>query len=213
MSTYFFPNIKRATKYDKKADESYHPYKYYLTQISTDCQNRCVYCDVMLGEIGHEGFHLDHFRPQKTFPELIDNPSNLVIACAKCNRWKSSHWPIDAAQKVSHNGLYGFIEPFETNRTQYFQVELNGELSHLKGPSQYMINLLHLNRPSRVLVRRNRLLSCKIDDLLNAAGELVVHARDLFVQGQSFEKAFEILDLAKNTIDQIQLLRGELNKT
>jgi hypothetical protein len=211
MSPSFFPNITRTETYETKDDGSYYSYSYYRMQVSTDCQQRCVYCDAMINEIGHEGFNLDHFRPQEIFPELSDSPENLVIACSKCNRWKSSHWPIDKNSKESHDGFVGFVEPFKHNRQEYFNVENCGTITAVKGPSEYIVKLLHLNRPSRILIRRNRLLSCRIDDLLKLADFTIDEATALLKKGQPRAEVIEMLERARSAITEIKLIKDSIS--
>src|SRR6516225_5444715 len=110
----FFPILTRRGVYSVKADGSFYVYSHYKTEISEDCQHRCVYCDVTANEVGgHEAMQLDHFRPE-SFPEfesLINDPRNLHYACGRCNLWKSDWWPARGSD-ATHNGTEGFVDPF-----------------------------------------------------------------------------------------------------
>ncbi|MBH4380569.1 hypothetical protein D9M68_333840 [compost metagenome] len=211
MKHLFFPRITRTQNYRTKTCGAFYGYSTYREAIHTDCQNRCVYCDVTLEENGHEGFALDHFRPQEQFPELRDNPNNLIIACGKCNRSKSSHWPAGTNTTATHDGVVGFIDPFECDRHQYFQVEPAGTLSPLQGPSTYLIELLGLNRASRILVRKHRILDDKITGLISMAEESIDCALSLLEKGQETELAIQKLNAAKAAIASIKEIRNEIH--
>ncbi|HCF6874122.1 TPA: HNH endonuclease [Pseudomonas aeruginosa] len=210
MKDLFFPIIFRAEAYKVKACGAYYAYAAYREQIHADCQNRCVYCDIRIEENGHEGFALDHFRPQEVFPDLRDTPTNLVIACGKCNRNKSSHWPVGKDADATHDGLVGFIDPFECDRHQYFQMEPAGALTPLQGPSAYLIKLLGLNRPSRVVVRRHRMLDARIGALIILAEKSITDAISLLEEGGERAHALDTLRVAKAAVESVRRIRNEI---
>lgn len=212
MKTLFFPRIIRCKNYEKKPNDDYYSYDYYRNQISIDCQNRCVYCDVSLSEIGHEGFALDHFRPQEKFPALKNDPNNLVISCAKCNRYKSAHWPLDIANLDSHNNVVGFIEPFDYDRHDFFNISETGTLTALQGPSTYLINLLSLNRPSRILVRKKRILQSRINIIFDAAEKILTEISPMIEDKQITDEVIDKFRLAKTALSAIQAARIEIAK-
>lgn len=155
----FYPILIRRPCYSKKIDGSYYAdYHHYTEEIKEDCQERCVYCDALLSEHGNEGFHIDHFRPYVHFAGLKSDPNNLVLACSKCNIWKSKNWPTDMYFHVhaSHDGTTGFIDPFLDQLSNYFKVEQSGKLLTTGSVAKYMLELLHLNRESRIQLRRKR---------------------------------------------------------
>ncbi len=153
----FFPLLKRRGKYFGKGKGRKPQYGDFQAEIEEDCQKRCVYCDIQLSEHGYEGMQLDHFRPQIRFPDLKDDPTNLLLACPKCNRLKWHHWPGDHASKEhSHSGSIGFVDPFEVDRLDYFEVKATGELTPRMPPAAYMLDLLKLNRKARTQIRRLR---------------------------------------------------------
>lgn len=170
MPDLFFPKLVRRKKYSGSGAGS--KYTDFHAEIEADCDKRCVYCDAALGEIGFEGMQLDHFRPQKHFPTLVHEPTNLVLGCAKCNRSKWYHWP--SAKTIgapSHDGQAGFIDPFHEDRLDFFRVKADGEIECLKGPATYIVNLLKLNRKARVQVRRMRLIRKELETLTHESVE------------------------------------------
>ena len=176
-----FPELARRSEYKKKRDGTYYAYREYHTEISEDCQHRCVYCDARLNEIGGEGMHLDHFRPQKHFPELESTPENLVLACSRCNYLKSDWWPEKTGN--SNNGQHGFIDPFDKDKSSYFEVDSKGEILAKKAPSGYVIDLLSLNRPSRMNIRRRRILVHRarlvVDEIIRELSDLPKQAPEV----------------------------------
>jgi hypothetical protein len=156
----FFPTLTRRGAYSVKADGGFYIYSHYKTEISEDCQHRCVYCDATADEVGgHEAMQLDHFRPE-SFPEfenLINDPRNLHYACGRCNLWKSDWWPARGSN-ATHNGTEGFVDPFIENRQGYFQVDGDGYIHPLRAPAGYMIRLLRLDREFLRKLRELRIL-------------------------------------------------------
>lgn len=203
----FLPRLSRPEKYDVKKCGNFYGYAHYHDQISKDCQSRCVYCDVRIDENGNEGFALDHFRPQEKFPNLKNVPGNLVISCAKCNRSKSAHWPISVDLEFTHNDIVGFVDPFLDDRLSFFSVASNGEFLARRGPSEYLIKLLGLNRPSRVSIRRNRMLNLRVDELLALAENTICEIVD---DGLTNDESLVKLKFAKEIIANIRQLRAEM---
>lgn len=202
----FYPALKRRDNYQKKADGNFYRYAYYRDAIQEDCQNRCVYCDVMLQEHAYEGMHLDHFRPQHYFKNLANDPNNLVLACPNCNALKTNHWPCDRVNPVSpcHNNNVGFIDPFSDKMSYYFFVNSDGTLVPMRKPADYIIELLKLNRQARVLLRKRRLqlalasnfhkvLSTQLDRLIDALIEQKIDKKTAQEKRQKIISAMEIV--------------------
>lgn len=164
----FFPRIVRRHDYDRREDDQYYAdYARYRDAIMEDCQFRCVYCDVALAECGLEGFHLDHFRPQHVFPDMRNSPFNLVLACPACNTAKSKDWPED------EQGSACYIDPFEHDRREFFQVNDGGEIVALREEAEYSVVALKLNRLTRVHLRRRRLLNQREQELFDRINEKI----------------------------------------
>ena len=161
----FFPTLGPRSSYRTKSDGTYLVYTSYRGEIEADCKQRCVYCDIKNEEHGYEGFVLDHFRPQAHFSSLANDPNNLVLSCPVCNRLKSNHWPLDPTIPDSYQGMVGFLDPFNHDRSQYFNIEPDGRLVPLQPPAQYLEKILKLNRASRLRVRERRILRAELRNL------------------------------------------------
>jgi len=176
----FYPNLTRRAKYKTTAaGKNFSTYSTYRDEIFEDSEYRCAYCDITNDELGGEGFQLDHFRPVKRFPLLKSEPTNLVCSCPKCNRYKSDHWP-------SLHPKVCFIEPFEVNRNQSFQIAQSGIISHAADrKAVYKIRLLDLNRPSRIQIRRKRFVKKRIRDLFDLLGEKIDRINEILSDSKS----------------------------
>ena len=163
VDSLFFPKLKRREQYHTNKNGKYHAnYREYRQEIRQDCLGRCVYCDLHENEMrGQTVMEIDHFRPRGKFPELVNNPHNLVWSCANCNRQKSDHWPA-LGTNDTFVGNKGFIDPFVENRSDYFKVQSDGSIIPLKSPAEYMEKLLALNRS---VPKRKRQLRYKAHEL------------------------------------------------
>lgn len=156
----FYPDLNRRKIYSTRENGSNYSYSHYLNEITEDCQSRCVYCDITIDEHGGEGMQLDHFKPKKHFSSLSNTPENLVLACPKCNRLKSDHWPIDI-----NCGLFGFLDPFTPNRCEWYEIDSYGRIHHTNLATAIKIAILNLNRPARIQIRRKRIIEKRINNL------------------------------------------------
>jgi hypothetical protein len=168
----FFGTLTRRAGGYSSNDGKFYSYAYFRQkfqiEIAEDCRERCVYCDTHENAFGgRECMEIDHFRPYTVvgFEHLEDDPTNFHHACPRCNRLKSDWWPSTAAT-ASHDGDFGFIDPFQEDRADYFEVNPNGELLAKKGPAEYLIELLALNRPFLRRLREYRMFIEAVDSWL-----------------------------------------------
>ena len=138
-----FPKLVRRSPYPTKSR-----YREYRSEIRDDCQCRCVYCNIHHDDIGgEEVMTIDHFRPKDKYPQLENDPTNLLWACHTCNHQKDNDWP---AYQHNNGTIYqkrGYIDPFATDRDTYFVIHTDsGEIHPRQPPAAYMIKKLNLNR-------------------------------------------------------------------
>ena len=73
----------------------------YKLLLREDFKYMCAYCLLHEGQEqlggGFQYFQIDHFRPVKFFPALINVYDNLYYACHWCNQAKSDTWPSETA--------------------------------------------------------------------------------------------------------------------
>ena len=163
----FYPELTRRAEYSIKSDSSYYIYSYYYREIEEDCKSRCIYCDAKKHELGGDKLQLDHFRPQQLFSDKKNDPNNLVLSCPKCNRLKSQNWPFspDSDIKESHNSEVGFIDPFVESQIEFYSIDATGGITSKKAPAEYLIKLLKLDRESRTLLRKRRIILEQMSDI------------------------------------------------
>lgn len=157
-------------------------------------------------------FHIDHFRPQKHFPHLENQATNLVWACCRCNLLKRDYWPaLKLGEHETIDGLCGYIDPFEVDRNEYFQVTDNGELEGLKAPSKYLIERLALNRPFLRLNRLRRSMALRTWMRLEAK-EYSVREKKYYAQKRlescedNSERAADLKELIDSYDDYLALI-------
>lgn len=69
-------------------------YKSYKPRLRVEFLYRCAYCETREPEIGgSESYHIDHYKPKKQFPNLINAYENLIYSCRDCNIYKGDYWP------------------------------------------------------------------------------------------------------------------------
>jgi hypothetical protein len=171
-------------------------YRRYRSEIREDCIHRCVYCDCPEDLIGGDPMmELDHFRPQKHYPDLHDDPTNLVYSCRSCNNKKRADWPAGADVAVTHMAGEGYLDVFTVERRNYLCIADSGELQALQGPATYLIRRLALNRPLMRHLRRRAILQ---DALQTRLATLIdkIEKRIAMAQQQDkplFEEILEVL--------------------
>jgi len=90
-------------------------YKKYKNQLREKFSYSCAYCEAQEPELGGAsiGFSIDHYKPKKKFPDLIDQYENLVYSCLTCNRFKYQYWPNLVQEYRGHIVLHPFIHNIE----------------------------------------------------------------------------------------------------
>lgn len=124
----------------------YAQYKEYKPHLKKEFGGRCVYCRKTDLHQDKGSFHVEHYKPKRQFPELINEYSNLFYACASCNRYKGNYWSDDKLKQalnpcyhvMSHNLV--FLKELVAGRTS--QGEFN-------------IELLRLNNDESILYRKD----------------------------------------------------------
>jgi uncharacterized protein (TIGR02646 family) len=143
-------------------------YSLYRDDLKKDFSNACGYCGDDDERADRSTFHIDHFAPQKHFPKLKLEYSNLVYACRFCNVSKSDHWVgIDA--KIPNNGAEGFIDPCSEDYSVHLGRDSGGCIVAKTPLGRYIIRRLNLNLMRHELLwraRRARALRDKIQALI-----------------------------------------------
>lgn len=144
----------------RKPYAAFSNYRHYKSRLREDFSYCCVYCTVHENEWGGpRHFHVEHFRPKSTFPDLETDYDNLMYACDVCNCYKGDDWPSD---DPTADGK-GYLDPCQCDFQEHFEEEPStGQVRGLTLPAVYMVESLHLNRKHLVRLRIIRLQEEKI---------------------------------------------------
>lgn len=136
-----YPPVPHERKHGPSGYQNYQDYKPWLRD---DFTFRCVYC--LEREMWYPdraaSFSVDHVVPQSIDASRVCDYSNLVYACTRCN---------SARQDA------GILDPTATALGGHLQVAEDGAIRALTVEGQDLIDLLHLDRPPAVEVRRYHL--------------------------------------------------------
>lgn len=129
--------------------------------LAREAHYSCVYCAAHERHLGgSRSFHVDHYRPRKRFPDLVNDYTNLFYCCAICNSYKGSDWPRDPSDDHS---APTYPNPCRVDLSEIIDVDPDtAMLSGSAAASRYLIERLHLNRGQlRFLRRRAQLLESR----------------------------------------------------
>ncbi|MBI3913913.1 MAG: HNH endonuclease [Chloroflexi bacterium] len=121
----------------------------------------CGYCGVSETWAASE-LEVDHFRPLSRGG--TDALTNLVYACASCNRFKSDYWPDDDAPDSLR-----LLHPSQDDLGEHIVEAANGRLAGLTPRGWFHIRWLHLNRPQLVDLRQIRQSEQLVKEALSQA--------------------------------------------
>ncbi len=115
--------------------------------LSAAQRGLCVYCGRRLHLHRPGRFHIEHFRPQSTYPALAVDLANLFLSCGpEAERAKSSETCGHA--KADWFDTTSCIEPDYPDCTQRFRFLLTGEVTAAiagDASAESMIDILNLN--------------------------------------------------------------------
>ncbi|RYZ66609.1 MAG: hypothetical protein EOP09_12425 [Proteobacteria bacterium] len=105
------------SKYSRRTDfPQVKDYRDYRDLLRCDFFYRCGYCGYHEGYPYALEFHIDHFFPKSSYPELINEYGNLLWSCSLCNRSKHAGLPIC--------GRLRLFDPCEVDFEDHFEFEL-----------------------------------------------------------------------------------------
>jgi hypothetical protein len=117
----------------------------------------CSYCLVQ----SPMAIHIDHYEPRAYAPERIDDPKNLLLACAGCNGrgGKSDYHPLHEGRTRVPWDTSGHhvLDVRRDDLARMYEVLPSGEIRARPGPGEdravWNAVLLSLDLPSRQVVR------------------------------------------------------------
>lgn len=94
-------------------------------------QNLCSYCLLQ-----HVSLQIDHYIPVAFVPERNQDPTNLLLACERCNCSKSDYHPLFSGRRTRKNDTHGFnvLDIRVDNFAGLFKITADGQLLPKTGP-------------------------------------------------------------------------------
>ncbi len=126
-------------------------YSQYKDNLRRDFWFSCAYCSITEIESHGQGFEIDHYMPQKHFPEEMNEYSNLFWACEKCNNLKSDHFP-------GKDGLpeeFSFVRIDEEDPQDHLELKGN-QIEGTTTKGKFNVQVLDLNRKALIRLREIR---------------------------------------------------------
>lgn len=128
----------------RTCEKVYACYRSYKKYLKEDFNSRCGYCDGRdKFNGGFKVYHIDHFAPQKKFPDLECSYSNLIYSCPSCNLAKGDHWVSDSSEQ-SVLDEEGFVDPCDSLYEELFARNENGEVYPKNKLGEYIHRKLRL---------------------------------------------------------------------
>lgn len=118
--------------------------------------NQCVYCGIKIFEPLMAS--IEHFYPKSLYPELMNAPDNLLIACRACDAIKNNNFPID------ENGNPLLINPAKEKFSDHMIQLDNGYIEGTTERGETTIDVLQLNRDALIEQRILAMIDMKFDD-------------------------------------------------
>jgi hypothetical protein len=101
-------------------------YGRYRPWLRENFKNRsCGYCLV-----AHTATQIDHYEPQGYRKDRINDPHNLILACASCNGSKLDYHPSHAARNVEKAGKHLVLDLRNEDLAGFFELRADGKLEH-----------------------------------------------------------------------------------
>jgi len=103
-------------KVDRKENPTFSKYsdREVKESLKRDFNKKCYLCEEVTRH-----FEVDHFYPQISYPDLINDYSNLFYCCQKCNKVKPKKINIDSSNKI--------LDCCEIDVEQYIKLKLNSK--------------------------------------------------------------------------------------
>ncbi len=142
----------------------------------------CVYCGRKLNtRRAGKSYHIEHFRPRSSYPELETHFTNLFLSCGQEDKLGGRSEICGTAKENWFNEAQ-HVEPHYPDCTNRFRFSLSGQVvpeSDSDAAAREMINRLNLNHPELKQDREdilNRIDSDMLDisDFVDAENRIVM---------------------------------------
>lgn len=118
-------------------------YLEYRNELRYDFYYSCAYCSITETEAKGIGFEIDHYLPQKYFPQERNNYKNLIWSCQQCNVRKSDFYPKDNQEKKE---IFVLRPDIDNPQDHFLLLDNEIYLRSKTKTGEFNIELLDLNR-------------------------------------------------------------------
>ncbi len=178
-------------------------YRDWKQQLAVEGCRQCVYCAIHESAFGgFRNFHVEHYRPKRSFPELEDDYQNLFYACGICNVFKGADWPADPTEALDQPA---YPSPSEIDYCEILSTdETTGEVRANCVAGNYLVQKIYLNRPQLLVERRLAAVRSRVD-----SARLAIQARLRVVEALPSEVPKElVVQLSQLLADIVGYLRA-----
>lgn len=112
--------------------------------------DKCEYCGLQQSSIPHR-LHVEHVIAQQHGPINVDEPTNLALACDRCNFHKG---PNLSSLDPQSNQLVRLYNPRVDAWDKHFKL-VGAEIIGLTPTGRATCRLLNMNAENRILLRRS----------------------------------------------------------
>lgn len=187
-------------------------YGQYRQVLRADFFHSCAYCTLTEAEGGGIRFAIDHYEPQNSRPDLVDEYSNLMWSCDTCNLYKSDRTP---PEKARAQGVR-FFRPDEDQYLDHFR-RVKTRLEDITRTGWFTIEALDLNRETLQRIRglRERLSSCEeaITAGVVALRRFSIDQLPNHLRGPAQRGIKSLIGAYEGVVDQIEVLLREHAKS
>jgi len=141
-----YPSEPHARRHGPVGYKDYTTYKPWLRD---EFKFRCVYClerEVWYPD-GEASFSADHVVPQSEDDTRVNDYTNLIYACTRCNSYRRQIKTLD---------------PTKVALGKHLKLEADGTLTSLTNDGKKLIKLLHLNEGKAMKTRQKYLRRARV---------------------------------------------------
>lgn len=182
---------KHITRRDLHIGKDYHDFKIYLCE---DFSGLCGYCGKNSQYLPYN-YEIDHFVPRAIAPERENDYQNLVFACRRCNRIKSSKWPTKD-KNIANDGRIGFVDPATAEYDKHLTRNEEGTIVYKTELGKSIYKQLHFDLRRTDIFWNIELLNQLEEKLerLNEENKLTVDEMKFYIQlNQKLKKIQQML--------------------
>lgn len=138
-------------------------YLKYYDNLKEDFYNMCGYCGKNCDHYLTK-YQIDHFVPKDIDDSRINDYTNLVLSCRKCNRAKWNDWPTKDKDK-SNNGKKGYVDPACEQFDNHLARDEEGYIKPISDVGKYMYEVLKFDVRATNIIWMVNILSDRVNKL------------------------------------------------